>query len=482
MWYPKGIASRLALAVLAAFGLIQVVLCALVLIVREGEVRRDFDERLVLRASSAMDAVETAFLRTGQLSLAQRASPTSGLALTGVYWQLRRPDGAILEHSSNLGESTLPEPAAEPTREEAPALTTWRGPAVDALLGRGGAMRLLTVRNDIDGEEAFVLQVARDLEPVTTSIRSLRRVLLLTVALGLVLSGIAAWVLAQRVQRGIVSIMRQAQGITAGDPQRRIAHAGGEGELRQLAASLNSMLDGLEHAMRSREQFVADVSHELKAPLTALAAEARMMAAASRTSDICRQLDTAVQSVVGTLTGTADALLMLARCAEGPVATPAAQVSLNEVVTDAVAHCLAHARPRGVRLIPILPDALDPLLAGHADLLRVMLENLVRNAIDHSPEGGPVHVVFQTKDSRAEIAVTDTGPGVPEELISRVFDRFVTARPPAMHTYGHGLGLAIAKRVVDLHGGTIRLANRPAGGCEVVVVLPLEPPNGESGT
>lgn len=474
MWYPKGIASRLALSVLATFGLIQVVLFALILVVRQGEVRRDFDERLSLRALNALDAVEVAYLRTGQITLAPRAaSPTNGLALTGVYWQLRKPDGSVIERSANLDGSMLPEPAEEPGHDEEPSFLTWRGRDADALLGRAGALRVVSVRSDIEGEEPFVIQVARDLEPATTSIALLRRALLLAFGFGLVLTGIAAWLLARRVQHGIVSIMHQAEHITGDGPQRRIAHTGGEGELRQLATSLNTMLDGLESAMRSREQFLADVSHEFKAPLTALAAEARMMAAASRTSDVCRQLDTAVQSVVGSLTGTADALLMLAKCADGAEGPREAAVALNEVVTDAVAQCLPHARPRVVRLIPILPDQQEPVVAGHADLLKVMLENLVRNAIDHSPDGAPVHVVLSLNDKDALITVSDAGPGVPPELLPRVFDRFVSGRRSVAQGYGLGLGLAIARRIVDIHGGSIRIANRPTQGCEVVVSLPL---------
>ena len=482
MWFPKSFASRLALAVLTTFGLIQVLLCTSLLIAREAEIRADFDERLAVRAASAVDAAEAAFLRTGQLTLAPRpGSSATAFTVVNLYWQLARPDGSVIERSPELGELTLPRPRVEGdeiwVEGQAARVDSWDDPAVASLLRRRGSLRIASIIAQIEGAGPFVVQVARDLEPVTSSLASLRRQLLLTVVLGLLVSGVASWVLARRVQSGIMSIVRQARGITPESAQRRIEPGAGESELRQLASSLNTMLDGLEHALRSREQFLSDVSHELKAPLTALAAEARMMAAASRTSEVCQQLDAAVQSVVGSLTGATDALLMLARCGSGDAGLNSAPVPLNEVVTDAVSHCLGRARPRSVRLIPMLPEHADRevVVAGHADLLRVMLENLVRNAIDHSPEGGSVHVVLSAGGGSAQIAVRDEGPGVPHDLLPYVFDRYFAARRASHHSGGHGLGLGIAKRVVEVHGGAIRLDNRAEGGCEVVVELPLSP-------
>jgi signal transduction histidine kinase len=479
MWLPKSFASRLALAVLATFGLIQLLLCAYILVAREAEIRSDFDERLALRAASAVDAVETEFLRTQQLTLGSRGlSPTGAFALAGLYWQLSTKDGAVIERSPSLGDISLPLPTDDGADIHADgqlaSIESWQDPMVNLLLGRAGALRIASIEARIEGVPPLVVQVARDVEPVTTAIVTLRRQLLVAIVIGLLLSGVAAWIIARRLRTGILSIVQQAQGITPDAPQRRIEPVAREGELRQLAHTLNTMLDGLESALRSREQFLADVSHELKAPLTALAAEARMMAAASKASDVCRQLDSAVQSVVGSLTGATDALLMLAQCTNGDVSPIASPVSLNEVVTDAVAHCLSRARPRAVRLIPRLPEEDDNelLVSGHADLLRVMLENLVRNAIDHSPDGAPVHVVLSAAGTHAELIVRDTGPGIPPDRLGSAFNGYQAQLTPS-RPGGHGLGLGIARRVVEVHGGAIQIANRPAGGCEVIVRLPL---------
>jgi len=474
MWRPKSFASSLVVPVLVHFALIQIALCALILFVRAGEIRDDFDERLSLRAVSSLHALEAAYLRAGALTPSERSgSLAGGLTLSGVYWQLRDRAGEVIQRSTNLGAATIPYPANASADSDSPTITTWRDGEASAVLGRPGALRVLTLRSALAGVEPFTLQVARDLEPVHTTLARLERILVLAFLLGLALNGLAAWDIGRRIRRGILSITRQAESITGGESPRRIAPGGSESELRQLAASLNTMLDGLERAMRSREQFLADVSHELKAPLTALAAEARMMSAASRTSDLCRQLDTAVQSVVSSVTGTADALLMLAKCSDGAGGPHAATLSLNEIVTDAVAKCLAFARPRSVRLIPMLPDQEELLVEGHADLLRVMLENVVRNAVEHSPQGAPVHIALAREDGDARILVSDTGPGVPPDMLSRVFDRFVTGRTRDAGGSGHGLGLAIGRRVVELHRGSIVLENRPAGGCEVRVRLPL---------
>lgn len=122
-----------------------------------------------------------------------------------------------------------------------------------------------------------------------------------------------------------------------------------------------------------------------------------------------------------------------------------------------------------------LPDGedLDVAVLGNCDLLRTVIDNLVRNAIRFTPKDGVVMVSAAVRDDRLTINVRDVGPGIPAELLPRIFDRFSQSKDELRRGRGHGLGLEIAMGITELHGGTIVARNVETGGCEFEVVLPV---------
>jgi signal transduction histidine kinase len=174
-----------------------------------------------------------------------------------------------------------------------------------------------------------------------------------------------------------------------------------------------------------------------------------------------------------------DSLLILARADAGFLPEAADPVPVNDVVMDAVQRCEPTARQREIRLIPqlSLPPGDEACLQIHGDpaLLRAMCENLIRNAVRHSPPGEAVEVEVALAYPDVILQVRDRGPGLPAEALEQVFERFYRVPRGDQPGQGTGLGLAIAKAVVVLHGGSARAANRPEGGCEFVVRLPLAP-------
>jgi signal transduction histidine kinase len=185
---------------------------------------------------------------------------------------------------------------------------------------------------------------------------------------------------------------------------------------------------------------------------------------------------TDVQDGVRSLAQTVDSLLTLARSEAGiPVANVSA-VSLNEMVMDAVERCSAAATQREVRLVPelVLPqgDEPDPTVLGDGALLRLMVSNLIRNAIRYSPPDDTVNVTIALEGDSAVITVRDHGPGIPAEFLDKVFDRFFRVGDPKSSFKGAGLGLTIVRGVARLHGGNVQVRNHPDGGCEFTVRLP----------
>jgi hypothetical protein len=473
---------KLAALNLLVFGIILSTLSVVVLAVRERRALADFDERLVDRAERMVESIQVKTakpgLDPGQAADRPRLNP---FRFPGYFFQVRAADGFLLERSTNLGRQTLPfsDTARASRQAETPALETRTGAVARSLLGSDGEIRLLTLFHQAPELAPFYLQVGCNLGPVKESIAELRRLFLFLLPLGLAAVGMASWLMARRSLAPIGRIARQARALTAARLDRRITEPPGRDEVAEMAVTINEMLDRLEAAFRSQERFIADASHELKTPITVLLGQAQVLTQHPRTAEEYGSFISSVQDEMRLMGKLVDSLLTLARADAGFPLAAKTPVSINEAVMDAVERCQALAREREVRLVPILamprPDEPEPDVEGDEALLGAMIENLVRNAIRHSPLRQAVEVKVTVGPSNVTIAVLDRGPGIPPEHLERVFERFYRVPGDQPVEEGTGLGLAIAKGVAQLHKGCITAANRPAGGCEFVSRLPLAP-------
>jgi signal transduction histidine kinase len=239
-----------------------------------------------------------------------------------------------------------------------------------------------------------------------------------------------------------------------GDLSTRAGEETGPPEVRSLAAAFNHMIAELEQLVRSQEEFVADASHQLRTPLTAL--RLRLEILGDEVSDSGRaDLERALEEVER-LSRLVDGLLALARTE----VSPHEQVNLAELVNERVEAWSALTAERGVRLETSIEGT---ALAGR-DRLAQALENLLANALAVSSEGGSITI----SGSSGELHVIDLGPGMSAEERERAFDRFWRGGKPGA---GSGLGLAIVKRLVETDGGTVELREAPGGGLDAVIRL-----------
>ena len=239
----------------------------------------------------------------------------------------------------------------------------------------------------------------------------------------------------------------------AGDLSTR-AEEQGPPEVRSLAAAFNHMIGELEQLVRSQEEFVADASHQLRTPLTAL--RLRLENLGGDVSDSARpDLERALDEVER-LSRLVDGLLALARADVSPVE----RVDLAKLVEERIEVWSALAAEQGVKLEA---NVVGTASVG-ADRLGQALENLLSNALAVSPQGGTVLV----SGSHGELHVIDQGPGLSEEERERAFDRFWRGGKSGT---GSGLGLAIVKRLIEIDGGTVELRAAPEGGLDAVIRL-----------
>jgi len=236
-------------------------------------------------------------------------------------------------------------------------------------------------------------------------------------------------------------------------------------EVLPLADALNRLLDRLSRALESERRFTADASHELRTPLAAIQMQAQVALATASDDDRRHALE---QVLAGTrrATGLVEQLLRLARI--DPLAGLA---NTQAIELDALAsQVLEELRPTAgscqLRLNPA--NDIGVTIEGDAELLGVALRNLVGNALRHAPAGSEITLGVEQGNGEPRLWVADNGPGVPEEELPQLTERFYRGRDTT--TEGSGLGLAIVKRIAELHGVDLILENRPEGGLRATLV------------
>lgn len=237
---------------------------------------------------------------------------------------------------------------------------------------------------------------------------------------------------------------------------------------RRALVPIRESLESQRTALRRQREFAADASHELRTPLTVIRSSVEHLSRHPdrRVADHREALDD-IDAEVTHLTSLVDDLLLLARSDSGAVALERTPLDLGDVAFDAASALGRMAEDRGV-IVSVDPE--PAMLEADPARLRQLVMILVDNAIRHSPRDGRVVVTVRSAGGLASVEVTDEGPGVREDDMPHVFDRFW--RASGAPSGGTGLGLAIARWIVDSHSGRIGVANRPEGGAAFRAELP----------
>ncbi|MER3554481.1 MAG: two-component sensor histidine kinase [Meiothermus sp.] len=308
--------------------------------------------------------------------------------------------------------------------------------------------------------------------PHTGSFRSrLQQGLLVGTVLSAVLGVLVALVFARRLARPLEAISKTADRLAQGDLSARIAGLRGNDETANLARNFNRMAESLEGLEAERRAMIADIAHELRTPLTVM--QGRLEAIQDGVTPLEMTEVDRLYNQAKLLSRLVEDLRTLSLADAGKLTLLRRPLDLREVVESVVGSFQAQAKGKKVRLETLL--SAQPLtLAGDPDRLTQVIGNLLANALAHTPAGGAIRLEVRPEDHRAVLRIADTGPGIPEGAVSKVFDRFYRAESSrSRQTGGSGLGLSIVKTLVELHGGTVKAANRPSGGAEFEVSLPL---------
>lgn len=301
-------------------------------------------------------------------------------------------------------------------------------------------------------------------------------VFLITIAI--ISSGLVCYLLARSMTRPVARLRRAAQSLAEGDLTARTgAPAGGSGsEMEELMRDFDRMAGRLETLVESQSRLLKDVSHELRSPLARLSV-ALGLARQRATPEIEGQLNR-IELEADRLNQLIQRLLTISRLESGADGIQKASLSLRELVEQVVHD--AEYESAGHPCVVTADRGDEFVVEADGDLLRSAIENVVRNATRYTADGTIVGVHLERERSAGGeeivIRVSDSGPGVPNEALTRIFEPFYRIDDARnRQTGGAGLGLSIADRAIRLHGGQLRASNRKEGGLEVEIRIPAIP-------
>ena len=395
------------------------------------------------------------------------------------YGGLRRPIFVVMADGRVLG-GQWGTPTASAIRAAMRRMRIGEQAAVEHIgLLRG--RRAIAFAPVVEGGRVIATVVVQPGRPANVVLRELGPIMLV-VGLGLVSVGgaLAALLSFRPAHRRLKGLEEAARRLGAGDTSARAPEEGGDEitavarTFNQMAADLDRRAEELRAADRARRQLLADVSHELMTPLTAIRGYAETLempqlapdaATRARYLDIIGQETMRLERIVGDL-------LDLARSEAGGVTLRIRRVPVSELFERVLTRHRRESEEKEVTLTTSI-GARAEIVAGDADRLEQVLQNLAANALRHTPGGGRIDLRSERRGNTVVLSVKDTGEGIRPEHLPHIFDRFYkvdTAR--AGRSSGSGLGLSIVKAIVEQHGGTVSVASTPGTETVFEVLLP----------
>ena len=385
----------------------------------------------------------------------------------GRYVQVVDPRGAIVARSDALASHPLP---VSPEIR----LRALRGETCfEVITGLGEhPVRVVTVPVRLGDRVAYLVQAGVSLEGVEATLHRVAMILLVLTPSAFLVALLGGWSLVGRALRPVEQLTRAALERESRNLSEPLVAPASDDEIGQLARAFGQMLARLDRSFRQMRQFSVDASHELRTPLTTIRGEAEVALMNARTPEQYRRALRAILAEAERMSEIVEDLLLLARAEGEGGALEREPVALEEVALAACEALERTAAEKGIRLEIELGEEL--VVHGDRLWLRQLVLNLVGNAIQYTPAGGRVSVALARDGDRARLTVADTGVGIAPEHLPAIFDRFYRVDPGRSRgTGGAGLGLSIARWVVEAHGGSIAAASEPGRGTEFTVLLPL---------
>jgi heavy metal sensor kinase len=423
------------------------------------------DDRLAIQARDVITLIKNendpaAVLLSGRVRL-----PSIDVFASQYYVQIVQADGRPVQLSDNLRNRQLP--LLDSIVQDISAGET-RTYTVDA--GQDTRLRVISAPLIVAGRPTGAVQVAQSMTGIEDALRVVRGVLMFGTVLFLLLAAAGGAVLARAALRPIGSITETAERITlAEDLSQRIPVTVPHDEVGRLAATINGMLSRLEVLFKAQQRLVADVSHDLRTPLTTIQGNVDLLRRGAA-DDPEKRADAlrAIGDEVARMRRMVNDLLLLAQVDAG-LKLHRQPVELDTLLLDVYRQAQMMAQDK----VTVRLGAEDQaLVMGDGDRLRQLLLNLVDNALKYTPAGGQVRLTLLRSEGWVQVGVADTGIGISAEDLPHIFERHYRADRSRGPSGGHGLGLAIVQWIAKAHGGRIEVTSELGKGSTFTLWLP----------
>lgn len=299
--------------------------------------------------------------------------------------------------------------------------------------------------------------------------------LMVTTPLGLIAAGFVGWIIAGKAVEPLLQLGNAAKEIGPSSLSTGFDLPLVSPEILELQSQLNLALLRIDEAYERQYRFISNVSHELRTPIATLLTESQTLGDLNQSPEEVQRFVDSCQNEMRRLGRLVESFLMLSLLHDGQPRLLQSSCSVNDFVLESIGNNRKLASARNIRIIPHLVEIADGTVAeviGDPALLCSMLENIIRNAIRFSPIDSSIQVNVNESGTTLTISVIDEGPGIPDEMMTTIFDRYLFSSINSDVPSGIGIGLSIAQGVAELHGGNISVRNRPKAGCEFSISLP----------
>jgi heavy metal sensor kinase len=349
----------------------------------------------------------------------------------------------------------------------------------------GAERRFENVKGGRSGYRAFVrkfplkgqiytLAILQSLHPQNEMLEEVRATFAWVIPIAILLASIGGYFLARKSLAPVMAMSSQAGRIGAENLHERLPIQNAKDELGRLAAAFNELLERVDQSFERQRRFMSDASHELRTPAAILRGESEVaLSRSERPAEEYRESLAVLHAEAQRLTQIVEDLFTLTRADAGQYPLSPRDIYLDELVADCAHAARSLALAKQITLTCEVPEEL-PIRADEA-LLRRMILNLLDNAIKYTPEGGRVTVLCERSGDEYAVSVTDSGPGIPEDLRQKVFERFFRVDKARTRTEndggGAGLGLSIARWIAEAHHGRLILARSDSNGSTFTALL-----------
>jgi heavy metal sensor kinase len=427
---------------------------------------RNLREQLDHRLGEDVETIEGLFVwdGNGHLQLMTASLDEDARDLRPHFLEAWSPTGSVLYRSPQLGQQDLgppPGPAGSPAHV---------GPG-SIHLGDGTRVRMIGRRHSVDGTPVRI-RLGLSEEPLWGEFWQMVSALAIGLPVALLLIGATGYAVARRALQPLDSMAKRAEKITAERLDERLPIANPKDELGHLGRVFNETLGRLERSFEQLRRFTADASHELRTPLTAIRSVGEVSLQRTGDAEYYRDIVGSMLEEANRLTKLVDSLLTMSRADAGRIPLQHTEFSVLDLAKEAgsVIEVLAEEKNQTMTVEG------DPRVVVRGDrlILRQALINLLDNAVKYSPKGGSVEVRAGARNGDAFVDVRDSGPGIPFEHRSKVFDRFYRLdKSRSREEGGAGLGLSISQWAVEAHGGRIELDCDHGPGCTFRIRIPV---------